>query len=88
MTGAVLERPTWHFEPIADQPASGRFARPSADGRGATLEERLNSALHATRTNGSTECLLCDGTMTREAGSTHGGGPAVARCTGCGSHLS
>jgi hypothetical protein len=71
MTTALLERPTTLFDD-ADAPLAG--------GRPVTLEERLTSALDATRTNGSTECPVCDARMTRDAAGAH--------CTGCGSRLS
>ena len=81
MTQAILDRPASLFDGEAVQPAGGRFRRPLAGGRGVTLEERLSSALHATRTNGGTECPVCDERMTRAAG----GG---AECGGCGARLS
>ena len=75
MTAAVLDRPT----SLAEEPLVG--------GR-VTLEERLNSVLHAVRTNGSTECPVCHARMTR----THDGGECggcgeCSGCDGCGSRL-
>jgi len=77
VTAAVLDRP--------------HFAQPALDG-GGTLEELLSSALREARTNGSTECPVCHGTVTlsradaREAGAA---GPApAAECGACGSRLS
>ena len=66
MTPAVLDRPI------------SRFEQPLPGGR-VTLEERLNAMLHEVRTNGSTECPLCQA----RARPT----PAGADCTGCGSRL-
>jgi hypothetical protein len=88
MTPAVLDRPASLFDGAAEQSAPppapksapGRFARPIADGHGATLEERLTSVLHATRSNGSTECPVCDARMTST--------PQGAECGGCGARLS
>jgi hypothetical protein len=68
MTAAVLDRPTSFGE------------RTGFHGGGVTLEERLDAALHGARTNGSTECPVCDARMT----STRAG----AECGGCGARLS
>jgi hypothetical protein len=78
VTAAVLDRLGPLFD-AAPKPARDRFARPSGGGRGATLEERLDAALNATRMNGSTECPICDARMT----STRAG----AECGGCGARL-
>ena len=70
MTPAVLDRPASLF---AERLGGGRV----------TLEERLNAALHEVRTNGSTECPVCQARMTfSNAGRGHG-----AACGGCGSEL-
>ena len=71
MTPAVLDRPA----PLFADRAAG-----AVGGGRVTLEERLNSVLHAARTNGSGECPLCHARMTPT--------PAAAECTGCGSRLS
>ena len=74
MTAAVLDRPGSLFDDAA-------HARPEpAFGGRPTLEDRLDGVLHATRTNGSTECPVCDARMT----STRAG----AECGGCGARLS
>jgi hypothetical protein len=81
MTPAVLDRPASRF---AGRSGAGPAAAAERLGGGrVTLEERLNAALHEARTNGSTECPVCQARMTF-AGS--GGGQAVA-CGGCGSEL-
>lgn len=82
MTPAVLDRPASLFtERSGAGPAAG--ADQLGGGR-VTLEERLNAALHEARTNGSTECPVCQSRMTfSSAGSGHG-----AACAGCGSELS
>jgi hypothetical protein len=67
MTAAVLDRPSSFGEQTA------------FDGGGGTLEERLEAVLQETRTNGSTECPVCDARMT----STRAG----AECGGCGARL-
>jgi hypothetical protein len=66
---------------VLDRPAS-MTERPVLGGR-VTLEERLNSVLHAARTNGSSECPVCHARMTPAPGAE----PA-AECGGCGSRLS
>ena len=71
MTPAVLNRPGSLF---GDSAPAGPFGR-----RRLTLEERLDGALHAARTNGSTECPVCDARIT----STRAG----AECGGCGARL-
>ena len=71
MTPAVLDRPS----SLGEQTAF--------DGGGLTLAERLDAVLHATCTNGSTECPVCDARMTRMT-STRAG----AECGGCGTRLS
>jgi hypothetical protein len=85
MTGAVLDRPQ-----------AQSTHRPSPDDGGATLEERLTAALHATLVNGSTECPVCAGRMTpvpgvAAAGATAAGANAAdrtaAECDGCGARL-
>ena len=68
MTAAVLDRPSSFAE------------RTAFHGGGLTLEERLDAVLHATHTNGSSECPVCDARMT----STRAG----AECGGCGTRLS
>jgi tRNA(Ile2) C34 agmatinyltransferase TiaS len=72
MTAAVLDRPGSLFDRAA-------AASPFGGGR-LTLEERLDAVLHETRTNGSTECPVCDARMS----STRAG----AECGGCGARLS
>ena len=67
MTPAVLDRPASRF---AEQLGGGRV----------TLEERLNSALHEARGNGSTECPVCHARMAPTSA-------AAAACGGCGSEL-
>jgi tRNA(Ile2) C34 agmatinyltransferase TiaS len=74
MTAALLDRPGSLFADAADR---GQAA--VAYG-GVTLEELLNSALCAARTNGSTECPVCRARMTSAR--------AGAECGGCGSRLS
>ena len=71
MTPAVLDRPASLF---AERLGGGRV----------TLEERLNAALHEVRTNGSTECPVCQARMTL----TSAGADPGAACSGCGSKLS
>jgi ribosomal protein L37AE/L43A len=71
MTGAVLDRPASLFE-------GGTF------GRGHTLEARLDAALRETRTNGSTECPVCDARMTL----ARAGAREAAECGSCGARLS
>ena len=94
MTGAVLERPgsllgsddaarASDDAGRAARDARGRHANASAGGRGATLEERLNATLHTARTNGSTECPVCDARVTPARD-----GALAAECGGCGSRLS
>jgi hypothetical protein len=81
MTGAVLDRPGSLFEGVATPPDPGRRPEcpaPPFGGR-LTLEERLDAALHETRTNGSTECPACHARMT----SSRDG----AACGSCGSRL-
>jgi hypothetical protein len=81
MTGAVLDRPGTHQFELD---------------RGLTLEELLSTALHETRTSGSTECPVCHARMTtstraREAGggdALRAGDDFAAECGGCGSRLS
>jgi hypothetical protein len=87
VTPALLDRPAL---PIADPAQSPtRVAGPNVaagrvGGGGVTLEERLNSALHEARTNGSTDCPVCHARMTRaREGAPHGG----ASCCSCGSRL-
>lgn len=80
MTPAVLDRPASLF---AERSEAGRAAGAERLGGGrVTLEERLSAALHEARTNGSTECPVCQARMTFS-----GAGPGVA-CGGCGSELS
>ncbi len=55
MTPAVLDRPA----PLFADRAAG-----AVSGGRVTLEERLNSVLHAARTNGSGECPVCHARMT------------------------
>ena len=70
VTPAVLDRPASLFaERAAGAVSGGRM----------TLEERLNSILHAARTNGSGECPLCHARVTAT--------PNGAACGGCGSQL-
>ena len=75
MTPALLDRPASVFA----ERATG-----SLGGGRVTLEERLNSVLHAVRTNGSAECPICHARMTpapaRDA--------AAAECANCGTRLS
>jgi hypothetical protein len=73
VTPALLDRPASLFAERATGPLGG--------GR-VTLEERLNSVLHAVRTNGSAECPVCHARMTR---ARVGGG--AGECGGCGSSL-
>ena len=70
MTPAVLDRPASLF---AEQLGGGRV----------TLQERLNAALHEARTNGSTECPVCQAGMTL----TGAGAGSGAACGGCGAEL-
>ena len=84
MTPAVLDRPA----PLFIDRAAG-----AVSGGRVTLEERLDSVLHAARTNGSAECPLCHArvTLTPAGAATAGraaAGRAVAECSGCGSRLS
>ena len=82
MTPAVLDRPASRF---AERSGAGPAAGVARLGGGrVTLEERLNAALHEARTNGSTECPVCQSRMTF-AGAGAGSGAA---CGGCGSELS
>ena len=76
MTPAVLDRPA----PLFADRAAG-----AVSGGRVTLEERLNSVLHAARTTGSGECPLCHARVILTPG---GVGSAVAECTGCRSRLS
>jgi hypothetical protein len=79
---------------LLDRPASLCAERAAADGPAATagrlsggrvtLEERLNSVLHAVRTNGSAECPVCHARMTP---TSLGAVPDGAECGGCGSEL-
>ena len=71
MTAAQLERPQPLF-------AEARRSRP-AEGRGSTLEERLESALRAVRSEGLAECPVCRAGMRAEGG--------AACCSGCGATL-
>jgi hypothetical protein len=81
MTPAVLDRPASRF---AERSGSGPTAGAERlSGGRVTLEERLNAALHEARTNGSTECPVCQAGMTF---SSAGGAPGAA-CGGCGSEL-
>ena len=70
MTTALLDRPTFS---TGHGPA----------GHGATLEDALNSALCEARTNGSTECPVCQASMAPTRA-----GAREAECGGCGSRLS
>jgi hypothetical protein len=79
MTPGVLDRPASLCD-ATTQGAAERFARPPADGHGATLEERLDAALREARTTGRAECPVCDAGMI----STRAG----AQCAGCGARLS
>jgi hypothetical protein len=63
---------------VLDRPISG--SEGSALGGGATLEELLDSTLHAALANGSTDCPVCHARMAST--------PAGADCAGCGSRLS
>jgi hypothetical protein len=87
VTPALLDRPALPIDDPAAGPdrAAGPVAAAGAVGGGrVTLEERLNSALHEARTNGSTDCPVCHARMTRaREGVTHGG----ADCGSCGSQL-
>jgi hypothetical protein len=74
MTGALLEHP------VLLGAASAAGGECAVAGRSVTLVERLNAALHEARTNGSTECPVCQSRMTLA-----GGGGA---CGGCDSRLS
>ena len=76
MTPAVLDMPA----PLFADRAAG-----AVSGGRVTLEERLNSVLHAARMNGSGECPLCHARVILTPG---GAGPAGAECTDCGSRLS
>jgi hypothetical protein len=87
VTPAVLDRPAPLFaDRVAGAVSGGRV----------TLEERLNSVLHAARTNGSTECPLCHARVRPTAADATAAGaatagaaaPAIAECDGCGSRLS
>ena len=90
MTPAVLDRPASRFAERAGAGTTERSgAAPTAGaerlgGGRVTLEERLNAALHEARTNGSTECPVCQARMTF----TSAGGGHAAACGGCGSELS
>ena len=87
MKPAVLDRP-------------GSLFASSSVGNRMTLEERLNSVLHAARMNGSVECPVCHARMTSTRagtpgagapGATGAGAPGAsvgAECGGCGSRLS
>jgi hypothetical protein len=83
VTPALLDRPASLFAECAA--AGGPAAADRLGGGRVTLEERLNSALHATRTNGSTECPVCRARMTPARA---GAEPDRAECGGCGSQLS
>ena len=62
MTPAVLDRPAPR---VAERSGTGPAAGAEQLGGGrVTLEERLNAALHEVRTNGSTECPVCQARMT------------------------
>ena len=88
MTPAVLERPVLLFGDRAAGDGRATVAEPLGGGR-VTLEERLNSVLHALRTNGSTGCPVCNARMTPSPTLTSAGGaPNGAGCDGCGSRLS
>jgi tRNA(Ile2) C34 agmatinyltransferase TiaS len=81
MTPAVLDRPASRF---AERPGAGPAAGADRLGGGrVTLEERLNGALHEVRTNGSTECPVCQARMTL----TSAGADPGAACGGCGAEL-
>jgi hypothetical protein len=82
VTPALLDRPASLF---ADRAAGGGPEAERLEGGRVTLEERLNSALHAARTNGSTECPVCRARMTP---ARTGAEPDRAECGGCGSQLS
>ena len=84
MTGAVLDRPGSRS---GEDRRTALDLGPLGDGK-LTLEERLNGTLHAARQNGSTECPVCDGAMTHEAGVAGEGARALARCDTCGTTLS
>jgi hypothetical protein len=73
VTAAVLDRPI-------------SFSGPDPAGHGATLEDLLNAALHRARTDGSTECPVCHGSMTSTRAGARGAAP-VAECGDCGSRL-
>ena len=80
MTPAVLDRPA----PMCADRVAG-----AVSGGRVTLEERLNSVLHAARTNGSSECPLCHARVTpTPTGAQCGATLAGAECAGCGSSLS
>jgi hypothetical protein len=81
VTPALLDRPA---SPFADPAASPNRAAGHVGGGRVTLEERLNSALHEARTNGSTHCPVCHGRMTRVR---EGATPDAAQCGSCGSQL-
>jgi tRNA(Ile2) C34 agmatinyltransferase TiaS len=81
VTPAVLDRPASLFAERAGADPTAAAGR--LGGGRVTLEERLNAALHEARTNGSTECPVCQARMTFAGAS---GGHAVA-CGGCGSRL-
>ncbi len=82
MTPAVMDRPASLFtERSGSGPAAG--ADQLGGGR-VTLEERLNAALHEARTNGSTECPVCQAGMTL----TSAGAGSGAACGGCGTEFS
>jgi hypothetical protein len=80
VTPALLDSPASLFADHATGGAPDAAAERLGGGR-VTLEERLNAALHAARTNDSTECPVCRAHMTGEAGA------AAATCGGCGSRL-
>jgi tRNA(Ile2) C34 agmatinyltransferase TiaS len=84
VTPAVLDRPASPFGERAavDGPAA---AAGRVSGGRVTLEERLNAALHAVRTNGSTDCPVCRARMTPSGA---GGAADGAECGGCGSRVS
>jgi hypothetical protein len=75
VTPALLDRPASLLAECATGPLGAG---------GVTLEKRLNSVLHAVRTNGSAECPICHARMTRAREGDRCGG---AECGGCGSSL-
>jgi hypothetical protein len=84
VTPALLERPASLFSEGTAGGSSPVAAAERLGGGRMTLEERLNAVLHEARTNGSTECPVCQARMTRTRG---GAAPDRIDCGGCGCQL-